>query len=68
MSLRLDHDYPDRMSPADRRDEVASILARGIMRLHGRVVGDFGEPQDLAEDASTCLDLPSGLRPDRPAG
>jgi hypothetical protein len=33
MSLRPD---PTDMSPDQRLDEVASILARGILRLHGR--------------------------------
>lgn len=68
MSLRLDHDDPEAMSPAERRDEVASILARGILRLHGRVVGDFDDLQNLAEDAPTCLDLCATSRPDRPTG
>ena len=68
MSLRLDDDDPEAMSPAQRRDEVASIFARGILRLHGRIVGDFDDLQNLAEDAPTCLDLPRGSRPDRPTG
>ncbi len=68
MSLRLDHDDPDAMSPAERRDEVASILARGILRLHGRIVGDFDDPENLAESAPTCLDLCATSRPDRPTG
>ncbi|MBX3356473.1 MAG: hypothetical protein KF724_12325 [Phycisphaeraceae bacterium] len=68
MSLRLDHDDPEGMSTAERRDEVASIFARGILRLHGRIVGDFDDLQNLAEDAPTCLDLPRGSRPDRSTG
>lgn len=68
MSLRLDHDDPEAMSPAERCDEVASIFARGILRLHGRIVGDFDDLQNLAESAPTCLDLPRGSRPDRPTG
>ena len=68
MSLRLEHDDPEGMSPADRRDEVASILARGILRLNGRIVGDFVRPEDLADDAPTCLDLRATSRPDRPTG
>lgn len=68
MSLRLDHDHPDVMSPAERRDEVASILARGILRLHGRIVGDFDDPENLTKSAPTCLDLCATSRPDRPTG
>ncbi len=68
MSLRLDHDDPDVMSPAERRDEVACIFARGVLRLHGRIVSDFDELQNLAEDAPTCLDLCATSRPDRPTG
>ncbi len=37
MSLRLDPVDPTDMEPEDRLDEIASILARGILRLHGRV-------------------------------
>ena len=68
MSLRLDDDDPEAMSPAERRDEVASFLARGILRLHGRIVGDFDDLQNLSEDAPTCLDLCATSRPDRPTG
>jgi hypothetical protein len=56
------------MSPAERRDEVASIFARGILRLHDRLVGDFDDLQNLAEEAPTCLDLSRGSRPDRSTG
>jgi len=39
MSLRPDPTDPADMSPEERMDEVANILARGILRLHGRVPG-----------------------------
>lgn len=65
MSLCSD---PDDMCADERLEEVASILARGILRLHGRIVGDFDDPENLADDAPTCLDLPRGSRPDRPTG
>ncbi len=68
MSLRLDHDDHEAMSAAERRDEVASIFARGILRLHGRIVGDFDESEILDESAPTCLDLCATSRPDRPTG
>ena len=59
---------PECMPPAERRDEVASILARGILRLHGRVanIDDTGE---IAENSRrTCLDLPPESRPDPTTG
>jgi hypothetical protein len=68
MSLRLDPADPESMSPAERRDEVASILARGVLRLHGRVanIDDVGE---IAENSPlTCLDLPPESRPDPTTG
>lgn len=68
MSLRLEHDDPVAISPAERRDEVASILARGFLRLHGRIVGNFDDPENLAEDAPTCLDLCDTSRPHRSTG
>jgi hypothetical protein len=42
MSLRPDPTAPTDMSPDERLDEVASILASGIQRLHGR--GASGRP------------------------
>lgn len=68
MSVRLDPTDPECMSAAERRDEVASILARGILRLHGRIVGDFDESEILHESAPTCLDLCATSRTDRPTG
>lgn len=41
MSLRLDPAEPADMEPEDRLDEIASILARAILRLHGRVRADM---------------------------
>lgn len=63
MSLRLDHDDPEAMSPEERRDEVASILARGVLRLQGRIVGDCSKQNNLPEFASTRLDLSAPPRP-----
>ncbi|MDZ4829810.1 MAG: hypothetical protein SGJ09_06385 [Phycisphaerae bacterium] len=68
MSLRPDHDDPEGMSPAERRDEVAGILARGVLRLHGRIAGDFDEPPNLKECPLTCLDLCANSRPDPTVG
>lgn len=33
--ININHLPPDRMTPEQRRQEVASLLAAGIARLHG---------------------------------
>ncbi|MCC6428604.1 MAG: hypothetical protein IT435_17520 [Phycisphaerales bacterium] len=68
MSLRLDPTDPADMSPDERMDEVASILARGILRLHGRVPGHLGPVENLPESSATCLELTAPSRPDGVAG
>ncbi|MBL9120361.1 MAG: hypothetical protein JNL80_10660 [Phycisphaerae bacterium] len=40
MSLRPEPTDPADMTPEQRLDEVASMLARGILRLHGRILPD----------------------------
>lgn len=65
MSLRPD---PTDMSPDQRLDQVASILARGILRLHGRALPRSGTAVKLSECAAACLELPPPLRPDGGAG
>ncbi len=56
------------MEPEDRLDEIASIFARGILRLHGRVRSDISPPQNLEESSPTCLELSPPPRPDGVAG
>ena len=68
MSLRPDPTDPAEMSPDERLDEVASILARGILRLHGRVPGHPAPIENLPESSATCLELPPRPRPDGVAG
>jgi hypothetical protein len=68
MSLRLDPTDPECMSAAERRDEVASILARGILRLHGRVASIEGGAENAENSPRTCLDLPLESRPDPTTG
>lgn len=68
-SDRFDPDNPSNMLADERRDELASIFARGILRLHGRVSGDISDAQNL-EDSSpefrgTCLELSATSSPDR---
>lgn len=68
MSLRRDPTDPADMSPEDRIDEVASILARGILRLHGRIPAHPAPPENLPESSRTCLELSAPSRPDGVAG
>lgn len=71
MSLRPDPTDPAEMSPDERMNEVGSILARGILRLHGRVsahTASAAAPQNLPESSATCLELSAPSRPDGVAG
>ena len=68
MSLRLDPSDPESMTPEERRDELASIFARGVLRLHGRDL-PHGSPERRAEESSrTCLELSAAPRPCVDAG
>jgi len=68
MSLRLDPTDPESMTPEERRDELASIFARGILRLRGRDL-PHGSPEPRVEESSaTCLDLSATPRPCVDAG
>ena len=68
MSLRPDPTDPADMSPDERLDEIGSILARGILRLHGRVQGHPSLAENLPESSATCLELSAPSRPDGVAG
>jgi len=68
MSLRLDPTDPADMIPDERLDEVASIFARGILRLHGRIVPDSPDIENLPDSSPTCLELSALTRPDGVAG
>jgi hypothetical protein len=57
MSLRPDPTDPAGMTAEERLDEVASIVARGILRLHGRVRADTPSPENLEDSLATCLEL-----------
>ena len=48
--------------------ELASILARGILRLEGRIMPALYKEQNPRESSPTCLDLSAASRPDRPTG
>jgi len=51
------------MTPDDRRDEVASILARGMARavLQARSSASSAS-KNLEKDGETCLELPEDPR------
>lgn len=71
MALRSDRFDPDdleHMDSEERRDELASIFARGILRLHGRVSGDISDAQNLEDSSPTCLELSATSSPDRTTG
>lgn len=68
MSLRPDPTDPADMSPDERMDEIGSILARGILRLHGRAQGHPDPAENLPESSATCLELSPPPRPDGVAG
>jgi hypothetical protein len=81
MSLRLDDrdaqpdsDLPDDptepidMDPSDRLDEIAGILARGILRLHGRVLPEYAPTGEHPDCPPFGLELSAPSRPDGLAG
>jgi hypothetical protein len=81
MSLRLDDPNagieaplpddptePADMGPADRLDEIASILARGILRLHGRVLPEHSPTAGHQDRPPLDLELAAPSRPDGVAG
>jgi hypothetical protein len=68
MSLRPDPTDPADMTANERLDEVASIFARGILRLHGRVLPNVPDLQNLEDSSPTCLELSAPSRPDGVAG
>jgi hypothetical protein len=68
MSLRPDPTDPADMLRDERIDEVASILARGILRLHGRALPHSSPSENLPESSVTCLELSPSPRPDGVAG
>lgn len=68
MFLRPDPTDPEAMTPQKRLEEAASIFARGVLRLHGRVLPDNPDIENLPESSRTCLELSAGPRPDGVAG
>jgi hypothetical protein len=71
MTLRLDATAPtapEGMTARERLDEIASIFARVILRLHGRFLDEAAESGDSNDSAPTCLDLSTSSNPDRVTG
>ncbi len=68
MSLRPDPTDPSEMTADQRLEEIASIFARGVLRLHGRVRVDITTPGNLEESLATCLELVGPLPLDGVAG
>ncbi len=59
---------PADMCADERLEEVASILARGVLRLHGRRRCDVSEAEIPEESSETGLDLCATSCPDRVTG
>lgn len=52
------------LTPDERRSEVASIFATGVLRLCARTLPDtdaasHSAPENPAESASACLEVPA---------
>lgn len=68
MSLRPDPTDPAEMTAEDRLDEIAVILARGLLRLHGRVLSQNLDIEKQPDSWRTCLEPSTHARPDGVAG
>lgn len=68
MSLRLDHDDPEAMSPEERRDEVASILSLALLRMPRGARIAPAPAQIPAESPQPGLEVSAHPRPDRGRG
>jgi len=57
------HCEDEHLSPADRRREIASILAKGVVRWRRRMrtPGTF-DAQESSPDARNCLEFPGETR------
>ena len=59
------HTYDDAagLPPDQRRREIASILARGILRLHGAATSQVSAPSDTVGSAENDLEASVPSRP-----
>lgn len=68
MSLRPDPTDPATMTAEERRDEAASILARGVLRLQGRALAGAANVAIREESSPPRLELVACSDPDGAAG
>jgi hypothetical protein len=68
MSLRPDPTDPAEMTAEEGLDKAAGIFARGILRLHGRVLSRVSDAENLPECPPTCIEPSVHPRPDGVAG
>ena len=59
---------PNRMTPEQRLDEVAAILAAGVRRMRERRRAAACVPKISPESGETCLELSRRSSPDGPCG
>ncbi|NIA08029.1 MAG: hypothetical protein GWP14_10435 [Actinobacteria bacterium] len=52
---------PQRMTETQRLDEIAQLLARGLVRVMGKSGNSCKKPEILAHN---CLDVPAKVGPD----
>ena len=67
-ALPDDPTEPADMDPADRLDEIAGILAYGILRLHVRTLPGLPATADHRDCPNFGLELSTPTRPDGVAG
>ena len=54
---------PHEMTPDERLNEMAAILARGVLRLRkARKFGDNSSPENSSESGPNPLDVPAETR------
>lgn len=68
MSLCPDPTDPADMTAEERLEEIASIFARGVLRLHGRSIPGDCLTENLPDSSPACLELAAPSRPDGAAG
>ena len=68
MYLRNDPTNPRNMSVDERFDDIASILARGILRIRPRLISEASSDKIPLESPPTCLDLAAQPCPDEVPG
>ncbi len=68
MSLRPDPTDPAGMTPGQRLEEIASILARGVLRVQRRDTSPLNVPREHLDSAFPRLELSDHDRPHDVAG